>query len=72
MTELLANPFALDAIGQTGEERPFEVTAQAVRAYAEATDDNRRRPGRAHRAAGVRHPACLGDDRPRVTLHRLG
>ena len=40
MTELLANPFALDAIGQTGEERRFEVTAQAVRAYAEATDDN--------------------------------
>ena len=40
MTELLANPFALDAIGRTGEERRFEVTAEAVRAYAEATDDN--------------------------------
>ena len=40
MTELLANPFALDAIGRTGKERRFEVTAEAVRAYAEATDDN--------------------------------
>ncbi|MGZ8708164.1 MAG: MaoC/PaaZ C-terminal domain-containing protein [Gaiellaceae bacterium] len=40
MTELLANPFALDAIGRTGQEGRFEVTAEAVRAYAEATDDN--------------------------------
>ena len=73
VTELLANPFALDAIGRRGEERRFEVTAEAIRAYAEATDDNAAaaREGRIA-PPGVRHPACLGDDCPRVTLRRLG
>jgi acyl dehydratase len=31
--------FDLDAIGRPGEERRYEVTAEALRAYADATDD---------------------------------
>jgi acyl dehydratase len=44
VTELAASPFALDAIGRRGEERRFEVTAEAIRAYAGATDDNAAAP----------------------------
>lgn len=32
-------PFDLAAIGRPGEEHPYEVTEDALRAYAEATDD---------------------------------
>ena len=55
------------------EEQRYEVTAEAIRAYAEATDD----PSPAalegrDRAARLRDRARLGDDRPRVALRRLG
>ena len=35
----MSEPFDVDAIGRPGGERRYEVTAGAIRAYAEATDD---------------------------------
>ena len=73
VTELLANPFALDAIGRTGEEHRFEVTAGGDPSVCRG--HRRRCAGRsrrARRAAGLRDPPRLGDDRPRIALRRLG
>jgi acyl dehydratase len=39
VSEVLAQPFVREAIGQRGEQRRFEVTADAIRKYAAATDD---------------------------------
>jgi len=33
------SPFDLSAIGRSGDERSYEATEDALRAYAEATDD---------------------------------
>jgi acyl dehydratase len=35
----VSRPFDLDAIGRRGEERRYDVGSDAIRAYAEATDD---------------------------------
>jgi hypothetical protein len=39
VSEVLAQPFVREAIGRRGEQRHFEVTADAIRKYAAATDD---------------------------------
>jgi acyl dehydratase len=39
VSDVLAKPFALEAVGQRGDQHRYEVTAEAIRRYAAATDD---------------------------------
>jgi acyl dehydratase len=39
VSEVLAKPFAVEVIGQRGEQHRFEVSAEAISRYAAATDD---------------------------------
>jgi acyl dehydratase len=39
VSDVLAKPFAVEAIGQRGQEHRYEVTADAIRRYAAATGD---------------------------------
>jgi acyl dehydratase len=40
MSEVLAKPFEVEAVGRRGEQRRYEVTSDAIRRYAAATDDS--------------------------------
>jgi acyl dehydratase len=39
VSDVLAKPFAVAAVGRHGEQQRYEVTAEAIRRYAAATDD---------------------------------
>ena len=72
MSDVLAKPFAVEAIGQRGDEQRYEVTAEAIRRYAAATDDEPGRSRGADRAARLCHRPGVGDDRSSIALRRVG